>query len=73
MEKLTLDEAQDSFRNDGTLLTAQAYLDTVLDYWVDDMIGDETLGAAKVELRDWCEATGERLADPRTNSEWAMD
>jgi len=66
----TLDEAQDAFSANPTLSTAQTYLDTVVEYWQDEMISDDTFGAAKAELRTWCDGAGVLLIDPRTGNVW---
>lgn len=69
-DEMTLDKAQDAFRGSPNLATAQSYLNTAIDYWQDEMIGDDTFGAAKQELRAWCLLTGSSLLDPRTQHHW---
>lgn len=66
----TLDNTQDTFRANPNHHTAQAYLDAAIGYWQDEMIGDDTFGAAKDELRTWCDKTGSSLVDPRTSGTW---
>ena len=52
---MTLDEAQDRFRNRPSNKTAAAYLAAVLEYEADDMIGDDTFLDALSEIRDYLE------------------
>lgn len=49
---MTLDQAIEAFREHPTPATSAALRDTALDYWTDEMIGDETLLAVLRELRD---------------------
>ncbi len=66
----TLDQAQEAFHANKVAATAQTYLDTVIAYWQDEMIGDNTFGEAKKELREWCNNTNSTLVDPRTLAIW---
>ncbi|MCK1543287.1 hypothetical protein IVB12_15330 [Bradyrhizobium sp. 179] len=49
---MTFDRAQEEFRAKPSARTSAVYRDTALDYWTDEMIGDETLLAALREIRD---------------------
>lgn len=51
--KLTFDVAQERFRAKPDDWQRQVdYLNTSLEYWFDDMISNDTLMAALLELRD---------------------
>lgn len=62
----TLDSTQQAYRDRPTPYFAQAYLNAVLEYWADEMIGDATLEAAKIELAAWAG----KITDPRTGGAW---
>ncbi|CCV12966.1 hypothetical protein [Mesorhizobium sp. STM 4661] len=47
---MTLDDAQDTFRDRKTQTAAADYLKTALEYWRDDMIGTTTLISAIEEV-----------------------
>jgi hypothetical protein len=49
---ITLDEANEQFKANRSLANARQYRDVALQYWEDDMIGDETLLAILHEIRD---------------------
>lgn len=58
------DAAQDDFAVEPSKATAGAYLAEAIEYWSDDMIGDDTLGAVLCEIRDWLQQPrrpGDRL------------
>lgn len=67
----SLDDAQDTFRNDGILMNAQDYLNAAIQYWEDGEIGHDTFGEIKTELAQWCADTSNQLRDPRTRSVWS--
>jgi hypothetical protein len=66
----SFDDAQDAFQNDGVLMNAQDYLNAAIEYFEDGMIGEDTFGAAKKELAEWCANTSNKLNDPRTRAVW---
>ena len=68
---MTLDNAQDAFRYNLTAAAAQAYLDTAIEYWMDEMIGDDAFNEAKRELAQWCDYFDSTLTDPRTLAVWS--
>jgi len=49
---MTFDEAQDKFRENPSLKTAKEYARTASEYYLDDMILDETFCGAVCELQE---------------------
>lgn len=49
----TLDVAQDKFRADPSEINGQRYLETVLHYWRDGMVGIKTYMAASKEVAEY--------------------
>jgi hypothetical protein len=51
-DETQLDTLAEIFRNKPTPSTSAAYRDAALDYWTDEMIGDESLLQILKEIRD---------------------
>lgn len=49
---LTLDTMQETFRADPSDTNAKRYRDVALEYWEDEMIGDDTLLGVLKQIRD---------------------
>ena len=50
--KLTLDRAADRFRAAPTAANAKTYQQLALEYWYDEMIGDQSLIQILVEIKE---------------------
>lgn len=52
---MTLDEAEEAFRENPTRDTGVQFLDVALDYWEDGMIDDSTFGTKIRMVKEWLE------------------
>lgn len=50
---MTLDEAEDSFNDEPGPQSAANLITVSMQYWNDDMIGDETFADKMTLVRDW--------------------
>ena len=61
LKEMTLDEAEDRFAGDASSETAADLITVAMQYWNDDMIGDETFAHKMTLVRDWLRAEGKPL------------
>ena len=62
---MTFDFAQEAFQANPNKETAQNYLNSSIEYYEDDMIGEDTFNSATNELAIWANETNSKLIDPR--------
>ncbi len=60
LAEMTLDEAQDRFEASPGPQTAADLITVSMQYWNDDIIGDETFAHKMTIVRDWLLADGDR-------------
>lgn len=60
LAEITLDDAGDRFDAEPTAQAAADLITVAMQYWSDDMIGDETFAHKVTLVRDWLRADGDR-------------